>query len=77
MPNSLCKAPESIGIFLLVGFVIELVALCFHIQFIHAIAVGMFGIALYKEVIIIQSLSLAKLTTFVTKAAISDSIFST
>lgn len=58
MPNSAAgKAPESIGIFLLVGFVIELVALCFpQYRFIHAIAVGMFGIALYKEVIIIPVL---------------------
>ena len=46
--------PETIGIFLLAGFVVELVVLVVpQYRFIQIAAIMMFGLALYKEVLII------------------------
>jgi len=46
--------PETIGIFLLAGFVVELVVLVVpQYRFIQIVAILMFGLALYKEVLII------------------------
>ena len=47
-------APETIGIFLLAGFVTELVVLVVpQYRFVQIIAILLFGLALYKEVVII------------------------
>ena len=47
-------SPETIGIFLLAGFVIELVVLTLpQFRFVHVVAIIMFGLALYKEILII------------------------
>lgn len=58
MPNPATgNAPESIGIFLLVGFVVEVVALALpQYRFIHIIAIAMFGFALYKEIFVLAPL---------------------
>lgn len=46
--------PETIGIFLLAGFVVELAVLVVpQYRFIQIVAIMMFGLALYKEVLII------------------------
>lgn len=46
--------PETIGIFLLAGFAVELVVLAVpQYRFIQVVAILMFGLALYKEVLII------------------------
>ena len=47
-------APVTIGIYLLAGFVVELVVLVLpEFRFFHLGAVAMFGLALYKEIMII------------------------
>ena len=47
-------SPETIGIFLIAGFVIELIVLTLpQYRFVHVIAIIMFGLALYKEILII------------------------
>ena len=46
--------PETIGVFLLAGFVVELVALFLpQYRFIHIVALAMFGLAFYKETILL------------------------
>ena len=55
--NAASSVPETIGIFLLAGFVIELVVLVLpQYKFIHIIAIVMFGLSLYKEVFLIPNL---------------------
>ena len=61
---TLLLATQNHWYFLTRWFVIELVALCFPTS-LSFIAVGMFGIALYKSDYY-PVISLAKLTTFVT-----------
>lgn len=55
--NAASSAPETIGIFLLAGFVVEVAALVLpQYKFIHIGAVVMYGLALFKEVILIPAL---------------------
>ncbi|MDD6302676.1 MAG: hypothetical protein PUA56_05225 [Bacillales bacterium] len=58
MPNNASGlVPETIGIYLLAGLLIEVVvALVPQFRFIHIGAVVMFGLSLYKEVLIIPNL---------------------
>ena len=50
-------APETIGIFLLVGCVVELVVLVVpQYRFIHIVAILMFGLSIYKELLYIPNL---------------------
>ena len=54
--------PETIGVFLLAGFVVELVALFLpQYRFIHIVALAMFGLAFYKETIIIPDFIAGKI----------------
>lgn len=54
--------PETIGVFLLAGFVVELVLLVLpQYRFIHIIALVMFGLAFYKETILIPDFIAGKI----------------
>lgn len=55
--NAASQVPETIAIFLFAGIVIELAVLVIpQYRFIHVAAIVMFGLALYKEVILIPNL---------------------
>ncbi len=55
--NAAANIPETIGIFLLAGFVVECVLLVLpQYRFIHVIALVMYGLALYKEILLIPAL---------------------
>lgn len=55
--NASALVPETIGIFLIAGMVIEAVVLVIpQYRFVHIGALVMFGLALYKEVILIPNL---------------------
>ena len=58
MPNNAAGlAPQTIGIYMIAGLAIELVVLALpQYRFVHIAAVVMFGLSLYKEVIIIPNL---------------------
>ncbi len=54
--------PETIGVFLLAGFVVELVALLLpQYRFIHVVALVMYGLAFYKETILIPDFIAGKI----------------
>ena len=54
--------PETIGVFLLAGFVVELVALFLpQYRFIHVVALVMFGLAFYKETILLPDFIAGKI----------------
>ena len=54
--------PETIGVFLLAGFVVEVAILVVpQYRFIQLAAIAMFGLALYKEVIIIPDFIVGKI----------------
>ena len=55
--NATANVPETIGIFLLAGFVVELVVLALpQYRFVHIIAIAMFALSLYKEIFLIPNL---------------------
>ena len=55
--NATANVPETIGIFLLAGFVIEIVVLIIpQYRFIHIVAIAMFALSLYKEIFLIPNL---------------------
>lgn len=55
--NASANVPETIGIFLLAGFVVEIVVLVIpQYRFIHIVAIAMFALSLYKEVFLIPNL---------------------
>ena len=54
--------PETIGVFLLAGFIVELVALLLpQYRFIHIVALAMYGLAFYKETILIPDFIAGKI----------------
>ena len=54
--------PETIGIFLLAGFVVEIAVLIVpQYRFVQIVAAVMFGLALYKEILIIPDFIVGKL----------------
>lgn len=54
--------PETIGVFLLAGFVVEVIMLVVpQYKFVQLAAIAMFGLALYKEVIIIPDFIVGKI----------------
>ena len=54
--------PETIGIFLLVGFIVEVASLVIpQYRFVHLIAVAMYGLALYKETILMPDFIAGKI----------------
>ena len=55
--NATANVPETIGIFLIAGFVIEIVVLIIpQYRFIHIVAIAMFALSLYKEIFLIPNL---------------------
>ena len=55
--NAAALVPETIGIFLIAGAIVEIAVLVLpQYRFIHIVALVMFGLALYKEIILIPNL---------------------
>ena len=55
--NAASLVPETIGIFLIAGAVVEIAVLVLpEYRFVHIIALVMFGLALYKEILLIPNL---------------------
>lgn len=55
--NASALVPETIGIFLIAGAIVEIVVLVLpQYRFVHIVALVMFGLALYKEIILIPNL---------------------
>ena len=55
--NATANVPETIGIFLIAGCIIEIVVLIIpQYRFIHIVAIAMFALSLYKEIFLIPNL---------------------